>query len=96
MCGGGSCDGRELPRRGHVALTALMVVMWLLDSRHDDGATLGAIAGATLSWITMPWMALVGLCFVDERRDCTSRDDASTRAATKREVDLSRRRFLAA
>jgi predicted MPP superfamily phosphohydrolase len=83
----------QLPRSIRIALTALMVLMWLLIPVTTTSRLWAPSLGATLGWITMPWMALIGLCFVTSV--ALHVITTVTRATTKRDIDLSRRRFLA-
>lgn len=83
----------KLPRAAHISLTALMIVMWLSIPVTTTARLWAPSLATRLSWVTMPWMALVGLCFVTSVAMHVV--TMLTRAATKREVDLSRRRFIA-
>jgi uncharacterized protein len=52
------------PRRVTIALTCLMVVLWISIPVTTTSRLWAPSLGMTLAWISMPWMALVGLLFV--------------------------------
>src|SRR5881392_365775 len=54
----------HLPRRAHVALSILMLVMYLAIPITTTSRLWSPALGARLSWFSMPWMALIGLLFV--------------------------------
>ncbi|HSD91044.1 MAG TPA: metallophosphoesterase [Kofleriaceae bacterium] len=54
----------DLPRRLHLALTGLMLVMWLAIPITTTARLWSPPLARALSWFSMPWMALVGLLFV--------------------------------
>jgi predicted MPP superfamily phosphohydrolase len=54
----------RLPRRAAIAVTAVMIVLWLSIPITTTSRMWAPALGSTLAWISMPWMALVGLLFV--------------------------------
>ncbi len=54
----------HLPRRIHWTITIAMIVMWLAIPITTTARLWAPALAKTLSWITMTWMALVGLCLV--------------------------------
>jgi predicted MPP superfamily phosphohydrolase len=54
----------HLPRRAAIAVTAVMLVLWLSIPITTTSRLWAPALGSTLAWISMPWMALVGLLFV--------------------------------
>jgi predicted MPP superfamily phosphohydrolase len=54
----------HLPRRASIALTWVMVVLWLSIPITTTSRLWAPALGSTLAWVSMPWMALIGLLFV--------------------------------
>lgn len=54
----------ELPRRWHVAATIAFVLLFISIPVAISSRVWAPALSATLSWIAMPWMALVALSFV--------------------------------
>ncbi|HEY5920963.1 MAG TPA: metallophosphoesterase [Kofleriaceae bacterium] len=54
----------ELPRRVHWAITTAMIVCWLAIPITTTARLWAPALSRTLSWVTMPWMALIGLSLV--------------------------------
>jgi uncharacterized protein len=54
----------HLPRRASLVLTCVMVVLWLSIPITTTSRLWAPALGSTLAWISMPWMALIGLLFV--------------------------------
>jgi predicted MPP superfamily phosphohydrolase len=90
----------QLPRRVHWAVTILMIVMWLSIPITTTARLWSPTLATTLSWVTMPWMALVGLLFVvSVAFHIASALGTLGRVALRRpppsKHDMSRRVFLA-
>ena len=89
----------HLPRRWHLALSITMLVMWLSIPITTTGRLWSPALASALSWISMPWMALVGILFVVSVAIHVSRGLAwASRRALRRDaeaVSMSRRTFLA-
>jgi predicted MPP superfamily phosphohydrolase len=89
----------HLPRRWHVGLSIAMVLMWLSIPITTTGRLWSPVIASALAWISMPWMALVGLLFVVSVAIHVSRTVAwASRRALRREPvpeSMSRRMFLA-
>jgi predicted MPP superfamily phosphohydrolase len=89
----------HLPRRWHVAITALMVLLYISVPVTTWSRNTAPHLSATLGWISLPWMALCGLTFVALVIIDVSRLAAKLgRRVVKGpapEVSLSRRTFLA-
>jgi predicted MPP superfamily phosphohydrolase len=90
----------ELPRRIHWTITAAMIAMWLLIPITTTARLWAPALSRTLSWLTMPYMALMGLCLVAVVALELSRLFARIgRRAMKRPAPegnlMSRRKFLA-
>ncbi len=89
----------HLPRRWHVALTVLMVALFLSVPITTWSRNVAPQLSSTLGWISMPWMALCGLTFValvilDVSRLVTWLGRRVI-ARPAPELSLSRRTFLA-
>jgi uncharacterized protein len=54
----------QLPRRIHWAFTVTMIALWLAIPITTTARLWSPALASKLSWITMPWMALVGLSVV--------------------------------
>lgn len=54
----------KLPRRWYVALTALIVLLFLSGPLTTASRNVWPAISATFGWISLPWMALCGLTFV--------------------------------
>jgi predicted MPP superfamily phosphohydrolase len=54
----------DLPRRTTIAITAIMVLLWLSIPITTTSRLWAPALGRTLAWVSMPWLALVGLLFV--------------------------------
>lgn len=87
----------HLPRRVHAALSIFMLVMYLAIPITTTSRLWSPKLGATLSWFSMPWMALIGLLFVvSVVLHVVSAFGQLGRVALRREEpDISRRVFLA-
>lgn len=90
----------HLPRRWFWTITIAMIVLWLLIPVTTTARTWAPALGNTLGWITLPYMALVGLCLVAvvalEASRLASRISRRATGGPAPEVDvLSRRKFLA-
>lgn len=88
----------HLPRRWLLAVSVGMFIMWLSIPITTSGRLWSPSLASRLAWISMPWMALVGLLFVVSVALHISRGLAwTTRRALRREVPdaMSRRTFLA-
>lgn len=87
----------RLPRTATIALTVVIVLLWLSIPITTTSRAWAPGLGGTLGWIAFPWMALMGLSFVA----CLALDIGrlvtwlGRRAARRPEVDVSRRTFLA-
>ncbi|NVB84447.1 MAG: metallophosphoesterase [Kofleriaceae bacterium] len=89
----------HLARRWHIGLSLAMLLMWLSIPITTTGRLWSPSIASALSWISMPWMALVGLMFVVSVAIHVSRGVAwASRKALRRESppeSMSRRVFLA-
>jgi len=90
----------QLPRRAHWAITIAMIALWLAIPITTTARLWAPALARTLSWITMPWMALVGLSLIAVIGLELSRLLARLgRRAMRRPVPegdvMSRRKFLA-
>lgn len=83
----------ELPRAWRIAITTLMIVMWAAIPVTTTSRLWAPSLASTIGWITMPWMALIGIAFVVSVGIHIA--SAIATRATKQEINLSRRRFLA-
>jgi predicted MPP superfamily phosphohydrolase len=54
----------RLPRRWYIALTALIVVLFLSGPVTTASRNVWPSLSATFGWISLPWMALCGLTFI--------------------------------
>jgi uncharacterized protein len=54
----------HLPRRAALVLTCVMIVLWVSIPITTTSRLWAPALGSTLAWISMPWMALIGLLFV--------------------------------
>ncbi|HEY5945860.1 MAG TPA: metallophosphoesterase [Kofleriaceae bacterium] len=90
----------HLPRRAHLTITITMIALWLSIPITTTARMWAPALSRALSWITMPWMALVGLCLIAVIALELSRlfAHAGRRAMRKTPFDgdvMSRRKFLA-
>ncbi len=88
----------QLPRRWHRSVTGLMVALWISIPITTWSRNVWPELAATFGWVSLPWMALVGLTFVAlVILDLAGLLVRLGRRAVKRptEVSLSRRTFLA-
>jgi len=99
----------DLPRRWHAAATAALVLLFVSIPVTVSSRNYAPELASTLAWVSMPWMALVGLTFVTlaaidaarligwiVRRIRRARPARSSSAAAEPALpSLSRRRFLA-
>jgi predicted MPP superfamily phosphohydrolase len=54
----------HLPRRVHLTITVAMIVLWLSIPVTTTARLWWPALSRTLSWVTMPWLALVGLSLI--------------------------------
>ena len=54
----------QLPRRVHWTITIAMIVLWLLIPITTTSRLWAPALSRSLSWVTMPWMALIGLSLI--------------------------------
>jgi hypothetical protein len=92
--------GADLPRRWHAAATLAVGLLFVSVPLTISSRTFAPALSSTLSWISMPWMALVGLTFValaaiDAARLFGWLGRRARRAPAPELPSLSRRRFLA-
>lgn len=92
----------HLPRRWHVGATVLMVLLFLSVPISISSRNYAPALASTLSWISMPWLALAALAFVVLVGIDTARLVYWLAKRVRRypdapldEAALSRRRFLA-
>jgi predicted MPP superfamily phosphohydrolase len=90
----------ELPRRAHLTISIAMIVLWLSIPITTTARLWWPALARTLSWLTMPWMALIGLSFITVIALEVSRAIArASRRAINRDPPegdvMSRRKFLA-
>ncbi|MBS1119166.1 MAG: metallophosphoesterase [Deltaproteobacteria bacterium] len=89
----------HLPRPWHLAVTSSMVLLWISIPITTWSRNVWPGLAATFGWVSMPWMALVGLTFVAlvVLDVCTLTVRLGRRAITRRPVEVSvgRRTFLA-
>ncbi len=89
------------PRPVTIALTCVMLVLWISIPLTTTSRLWAPALGTTLAWISMPWMALVGLLFVvtaalEVPRQLTRLGRLVLKRPPSTTIDgLSRRMFLA-
>jgi predicted MPP superfamily phosphohydrolase len=92
----------ELPRRARIAITVMMVAMYVAIPLTTSSRMWAPALSSTLGWIAMPWMAFVGLTTVmllaiDVSRFVTRLGSKALRrpAPVPDVSSVSRRKFLA-
>src|SRR5678815_4273149 len=81
----------ELPPRWHRAITISMIVLFVAIPVTTWSRNAFPRFSATVGWVSMPWMALVGLTFIA----LVVIDLVRVAVPKPRELSLSRRTFLA-
>jgi predicted MPP superfamily phosphohydrolase len=85
--------GMQLPRRWKIGLTALFVGMWLLIPVTTSARLWAPELSTVLGWITLPWLAFVGLAAVASIAMEIPR--LGQRALDRGDRGISRRQFMA-
>jgi uncharacterized protein len=90
----------QLPRRAHWAIALTMIALWLLIPITTTARIWSPALASKLSWITMPYMALVGLALVavialELSRLIARAGRLALRKPVPRGDVMSRRKFLA-
>jgi uncharacterized protein len=89
----------QLPRRAHWTITSVMIALWLAIPITTTARLWSPSLASKLSWITMPWMALVGLSLIAvialELSRLFARAGRRVIGKPQGEDLMSRRKFLA-